>query len=195
MTVPVGYSLVTFTWTCSGTARNVVNTWGVSNGAQTTALAVNALVRTHMVTTAGRAYYTTNIAQPYTIVSQKCLSNFAGVLTSDEIVTAIVGSGTATPPPINTAMLVSKQTGIAGRKYRGRCFVPWGVAESSVDSVGVITSGTVASMQTSWDNTVIALTTAGVPLVLLHSDGSTPTSVIGVRVEARCGTIGRRMRG
>jgi hypothetical protein len=195
MTIPTGYSLVSFTFTCAGTARNVMNTWGVSNGAQTTAAAVNAVVRTQMVTTAGRGYSASFLCSPYTLVSQKILSNFGGVLYSDEDVTNVSGTGSALPPPVNTAMLVTKQTGIAGRKYRGRVFAPWGLAESVVDAAGIIAAGSVTTQQTGWNSTIIGLTTAGCPAVLLHGDGSTPTALIGAKVEARCGTIGRRIRG
>lgn len=195
MPIPDGYSSIAFTWNCTGTSRSIVNTWGCSNGALTTAAAINQVWRTQMVNTAARPYSGAVLSSAYTLVSQKCLSRIAGVLTSDEIFTNVVCSGTAVPPPINTAVLVAKLTGLAGRKYRGRVFAPHSIAETSVDAAGNFNAGTTASLQTAYDNALIALTTAGNPAYLLHSDGSTPTQLIGALVTQRLGTIGRRIRG
>jgi hypothetical protein len=195
MSIPSGYAVCTFTWTCAGSSRNIVNTWACENIGSASALLLNGFFRNQFVTTASRLYSAASLSSAYTLSSTKVLSNIGGVLTSDEDFTNVAHTGSASPAPMNTAQLLTKQTGIAGRKYRGRVFAPHNTGEINVDAAGIIASGTTAAYQILANNTLAGMNGVSHPLVLLHGDGSAPTTLTGIRVEQKIGTIGRRLRG
>lgn len=195
MTIPVGFSIVTFTWNQASTSRNVVCTFGSGNGAATTPAAISLAWRVALVNTAARPFTAATLSSVYTLVEIKCLANIGGVLLSSLDSTPVTHTGAAAPPPMNTAMLVNKVTGLAGRKYRGRIFSPWPVDEANVTAYGTISAPQLATAQATWDNALIALNTAGYQPHLLHTDGSTPTPITSFTVSQKIGTIGRRLRG
>lgn len=98
--------------------------------------------------------------------------------------------------PQNTAWLVHKRTGLAGRKGRGRMFFP-GVDEASVDNVGVVSSSVVAAWNTAleaWRQEWLG-TTPPTPMVLLHTDPALTPSVVGaLQLDSRVATQRRRLR-
>lgn len=115
----------------------------------------------------------------------------------------IVGLGAATVLPQNCALLVRKRTASAGRRNRGRFYVPiFGILESAVSQIGVISGGDVSGQQTGWDAFHTALTSGGAhPLtpVILHSDGGVtapgaPTVITSFHVEPIIATQRRRLR-
>jgi hypothetical protein len=195
MPVPSGFALCTFTFTIAGSSRNIVNTWACENSGAASAALLNGIFRTQFVTTGTRMYSAASLCSVYVLSSTKVLANIGGVLTSDEDFTTVSGTGGATPPPMNTAMLISKKTGLAGRKFRGRVFAPFAMIESVVDAAGIIAAGSLTGPQGAATNTLTAMSGASHPLVLLHSDGSTPTALTELKVEQKIGTIGRRLRG
>lgn len=195
MDIPSGYHIVAFSFTVTGTSRNVVCTFGGSQtGDPTTIPVVQTSWRTAL-TSAGKPWSTTLLPSGYSLNSIKVLANYSGVLYSYEDVTAVVGGGSANPPPINTSLLINKVTGLAGRKYRGRVFGPPTLLESAVNAVGVIDPASVTSLQTAWDAAWTSIMSTSTDPVLLHTDGSTPTAITSFQLSQRIGTIGRRMRG
>jgi len=103
--------------------------------------------------------------------------------------------GTGMLPP-NTSILIRKLTNQAGRKNRGRMYVP-GTPESIVDNVGLLG----ATNETSYNNqlelfrTQVLLAGNVTGLRILHSDPlDAPTEITGFKVDPKVATQRRRLR-
>jgi hypothetical protein len=97
--------------------------------------------------------------------------------------------------PQNCALLVRKNTGLSGRKFRGRNYWPLVLSEANVNNAGVIDPGNVSDLQDIFDamytdiNDVTNVSTA-----LLHSDATDPTFITGFSVQNTIATQRRRLR-
>lgn len=193
-TIPLGFHVWSLTMTVAGSTHNNVVTCGGKNGGYLTAASINnawiAALRG-----GSRPFNAGSLPVGWTIVESKVLANIGGLLYTDINTTPASGSGPATPPPMNTALIVKKDTGIAGRPYQARLFSPPAVLESNVDASGTITSG-LAVIQNYWTSAYGDLQTALIDPVVLHepSLGLPPTKILSFTVKGRLGTIGRRMR-
>ena len=101
----------------------------------------------------------------------------------------------------NTSLVVKKLTGLAGRQFRGRCYVPpISLAEVDVTNTGMIDSTVLSTIQTNWTSFIGALASAtNVDTIsLLHDDQQAivpdPTEIISFQVEGQVGTQRRRLR-
>lgn len=103
-------------------------------------------------------------------------------------------SGAALPP--NCAMLVKKVTARGGRKGRGRMFVPpIATPESNVDTLGLMSSATVTTIQAAWSSAINAEIASDYPPRLLHETlVDTPDAITGLIVSGQIATQRRRMR-
>lgn len=91
------------------------------------------------------------------------------------------GTRSGSPPPSNCAFFARKNTGNAGRKFKGRFYWPAGyLTASGISPTGVIpASPDLATLQTALTNFLAALTTAQILPVIVHGDdGETPPTVI-----------------
>lgn len=116
--------------------------------------------------------------------------------TYDSTDTAIVGTVGETGTPLNTAVLVRKQTGLGGRKGRGRCYTVGQAYESVVGMSGEIDDTHLAALDAAWLSILggwQAVTDVG-PVVLLHSDSTTPTPITALNPQKRMATQRRRLR-
>lgn len=102
------------------------------------------------------------------------------------------GVGGAAAPP-NVSVLVTKVTASGGRKGRGRFFVP-GFPEGLIDAGGVVNPTQLTTMQGDFDAFLDNINTAGFPVVLLHGDSTTPTTVTDLIVAPLVATQRRRLR-
>jgi hypothetical protein len=109
---------------------------------------------------------------------------FTGVLTGGQ-------GGTAAPP--NLAYLIEKNTGLGGRRGRGRLFLP-GVEEGSVEGDGALGAVMLGGLITQSGLWLADIETAGYNMVLLHSDATAPTEVTSLSVDPRAATQRNRMR-
>lgn len=101
-------------------------------------------------------------------------------------------SGTGTPPQV--ALLIRKETGLAGRRNRGRMFVPQ-PGNNNVGEDGLVNPTPLATYQTAADAFLADLETNLVPMVLLHEDsGIAPTPVSALVVSNVVATQRRRLR-
>ncbi len=112
------------------------------------------------------------------------------------------GAGGSSVVPSNTAYLIRKRTDLAGRRGRGRFYLP-GVPESVVNEVGDLTPAQQTAGQATVDAWYGLLATAvGArlypPAVLHRSEGAgiepLPTLVTKFVMEKRVATQRRRMR-
>jgi len=106
------------------------------------------------------------------------------------------GPGTASGAlaPAQVQGLIKKHTSHAGRKGRGRCYLP-DVQEAHINDSGIADS----TQQGLWQDVANALldlpSSVGSPIsgvVLLHEDGSTPYGVTSISVEPAVATQRRR---
>lgn len=116
----------------------------------------------------------------------------------------VAGDGGAAFIPQNSALLVRKRTDLAGRRGRGRIYLP-GVEEALVDGAGNLTPAAVTGYQTQLDNWFEALNDTStepfphIPAVILHrSEGEgaepPPTTVASFQLEDKIATQRRRLR-
>lgn len=145
-----------------------------------------------------RDNFNSRMADDITQVRTELLFNDGGTILSRVYSTAIVGVRTQDSIPPNCSTLVSKNTGRAGRKYRGRFFLPGLLAENEVDNLGNIGAGTLSAFQSDV-NSFLSDATGSVPLdtyglVLLHSGSTTPTDLVSLTVKQKIATQRRRLR-
>lgn len=88
---------------------------------------------------------------------------------SGEAIANTVGTATGETLPNNSAILIKKNTGSGGRRFRGRMYLPmYGLEESDVSSSGVIAGAEVTSLQNRLDAFLAALDTNELIPLLLH---------------------------
>lgn len=101
-------------------------------------------------------------------------------------------SGTGTPPQV--ALLIRKETGLAGRRNRGRMFLPQ-PGNNNVGEDGLVNATPLATYQAAADAFLADLATNLVPMVILHEDsGIAPTPVSALVVSNVVATQRRRLR-
>lgn len=106
-----------------------------------------------------------------------------------------VGTQSATCLPPNCAAVVTKSSALAGRSNRGRAYLPAAyLPETAVSPAGVIDSGLVATLQGVLGETLIDLATAGLTMVILHSEAGTPSPVSSFSLQTLIATQRRRLR-
>lgn len=113
------------------------------------------------------------------------------------------GTNSTAKLPQNCALLVRKNTGIGGRRSRGRFFLPGIVSEANVDNVGRISGGAMTEYQSAADTQLVLLADPvgappSTPMVVLHSSGNSaiidPTPVVSLSVDSVISTQRRRLR-
>nr|CRY96703.1 hypothetical protein [uncultured prokaryote] len=126
--------------------------------------------------------------------------------TGDPITYSFFGTDSGTSSgdrlPQNCALLVTKVTGLGGRKGRGRMFVPNVIPVTGCNEVGVLDSTFRSAIQADFDGfltDVDAITTPfACELVLLHNDYGVdtpaPTHITRLQVETTIATQRRRLR-
>lgn len=104
-------------------------------------------------------------------------------------------AGTNTTMPPNVAILAQKRTGLVGRKFRGRFYVPpYQVQETDVDYNGVMNAANLAAQQAAFDDFLARTQVLPYDLMLFHSDGTLPTPVTSIVVQPLVATQRRRLR-
>jgi hypothetical protein len=92
-----------------------------------------------------------------------------------------------------TQGLIHKKTALAGRKNRGRMYIP-DMEESQVNNNGLLNGSAVALLQDiadAWFGLTGADALIGAPQVL-HEDASAPTEITAMTVETTVATQRRR---
>lgn len=71
-------------------------------------------------------------------------------------------------PPAQVSVLLKKITTLAGKRNRGRAYVPYMCAEANVGIDGRIQGGSLATMQTAADNVIAGLAGGGFDMVIAN---------------------------
>lgn len=115
----------------------------------------------------------------------------------------VPGGSTTVPLPPNTAMLVRKTSDLAGRKNKGRMYLPGVLTQSGVNAGGTIVPAILAANQTRLNTLYTAMHTFPIPgqpaerraeVMILHSDATAPTVVTGFQAQGVVATQRRRLR-
>lgn len=114
----------------------------------------------------------------------------------------LAGTFSASTVPPNCAFLVQKRTGFAGRRYRGRIFMPpCSLTDVDVDAAGNMASALVTSHQVLWDTWLDALVGVSMPPVLIHQYDPAlgqspvdPTTITDFVCQSKIATQRRRLR-
>lgn len=205
--IPEGYAQVTIHHAGVGLPEGGDVVFGVINALDLSPAAIGAAVKT---------VWDTNVMN---VMSQAVRMN--GILVklgpndtgaSAEVPASTVGAGAAACAPPNVTCLWRKVTPLGGRRGRGRMYLP-GVIESQVDAGGFGDSTYIADWTTSAEDTLLGLSTADIPMVVLHGyatvwaliDGQprrielpgvipAPTAVTSLEVSPKVATQRRRLR-
>lgn len=106
-----------------------------------------------------------------------------------------LGVGAESP---SVSWLLRKNTGLAGRKFRGRCFAPQPRADD-VDGGGNVLAAQLTNWATAGAGLLSDAADSGLfgwamPLRLLHSDATAPTAITSITCDPIVGVQRRRQR-
>jgi hypothetical protein len=104
------------------------------------------------------------------------------------------GDQTSVHEPANVTSTISWRTGLAGRKYRGRIYIP-PITEASTNADDTIGSTTVTALAAAASDLLTKLATAALELVVFHGETSTFTKVITFVIENILDSQRRRLPG
>lgn len=193
-TTPPGYSEALVKLTLTGMSRPAYITWGLDTEVTDPVTIAGLVMAAIQASSSLKSVLPSSVTiGPVTIrVGQDDGSAIVG-----EGATTTPGTAAGAYPSPNVAVLVHKTTARGGRRGRGRMFVPWGIAETSLAEDGTITSTQVTTLNTAFGNLLTQLTSNGVPMVLLHNPGlsaaGSPNLVTGLRVDPLVATQRRRL--
>jgi hypothetical protein len=130
----------------------------------------------------------------YSFIGVAVLINRGGTYLSGQHIEHVAGTVNAEAVSPAIAVRVTKYTGIAGRKHRGRFYLPPAfLPEANVNTAGVIDAATQSGIQGRMNSFLAAINAlAQGPVVLLHSDASTPDPIADFQVRSTVGTQRRR---
>lgn len=96
------------------------------------------------------------------------------------------------PLPGNVSVTQSWRTGLAGKKYRGRTYVP-GLGEAQVDATDRISGADVVGLGNAAMNLIIDIAAAGFGLAIFHRADNSFTPIISAVIEAIVDSQRRRL--
>lgn len=103
------------------------------------------------------------------------------------------GTASSNAPTPQVAVLVKKFTGLGGRANRGRMYLPWAADESGLDEGGNIDPTVVTAVTAAFNGLLADLSTAELPMVILHAGAGIPAEVITGTCESVVATQRRRV--
>jgi len=190
--IPAGYGIVTHKYTLAGRAAPFVFTHGYKLDNAETADGEAAEVGGFWLAN----FTAATTLNSYTFVGTHILRNNGGVFEDGDFISSTTGTVNATAVTPAVCVLVQKKSGIAGRKFRGRMYLPPAfLPEANVDNAGIIDGATLTGIQGRATGYLDNLATDVSAMYLLHRDLSTPTGVTSLLVESMVGTQRRRQRG
>ncbi len=196
--LPAGFGEVLHSLILSGDPEPMAITYGVAFDAAAPADAQDTVEDLH----AAAASTLLSIVHSSYTLQQTELRFVVGELGPVQIaitVNPIQAGGTAAPLPQNSAALVHKRSTTAGRRNRGRFYLP-GLGEGAVDGTGRINATDLAFQQNLVNNFLAGVRAAGsiLDMVILHSSGISaapaPTTVQTLNVDPVIATQRRRLR-
>lgn len=168
--VPENIAIGSLRWSLSGDSQEMVVTLGL----QSTRVTFDAEIMAEDLRVAAEATGSivgaaSGMYDQWTFVGTTVrLMTSGGFLTGEDVVET-VGTASGETLPQNSAILVKKNTGLGGKHFRGRMYLPmYGVLEDNVSNSGRISSGDVSSLQGRMNTFLAALDTNELIPLLLH---------------------------
>lgn len=199
MAIPVGNKEATFVFSVDGNTRSITFAIGIADLdvlSPRTNLELADLISQNW-SVAGAPFQPSNMPSEYNLLNVTVTE-----MTETGPLTAISangsnGSGGQAPVPINSALLVTKNTALGGRRNKGRMYVPpFLPGESQVDANGNLAAGVQATLQGQFDVATDGDLADDIGYLLYHQTGDpTPTAITSLVVNNLIATQRRRMRG
>jgi hypothetical protein len=198
--IPPGFLHSVIEFACTGDPEPMVTTCGheidTASGANNDDAADDLM-------SAFALAFRANLSSAYSITGCTVyIGNDGPTIIGTSTAAPVAGQVGVNPYPPNTAFLLRKRTDLAGRRGRGRMYIP-GVVEATATANGLLTTVETAQWQTLADDYMDRLTTAvGArlypPVVLHRSEGigvePPPTPILSFVAEQRLATQRRRLR-
>lgn len=196
MLIPLGSALAKYVVSLAGDAEDMIFTCGHDISLLAGGQAAADLAFTNLLTAIPAANWGTNFTlEGVELVVGGTSSGLGPYFTYFSSGAAVTGTSSGTRPPNNTAALVTKQTSVAGRRGRGRMFIPGFIPAVNVNEAGVIESAVRTVRQGLLDDWFEKCQVENLEMVILHSSApATPAVLDGLRLESKMATQRRRMR-
>lgn len=189
--IPDGYGIASVIYQRLLDGHEFVTTWGYHNVGSNAPDAVATSLSAAWIAN----FVPAHCLDSYEYVGMRVLQIRSG--DEEAAIHLEVTPGTATGNALSPAVAVgiTKQTLLAGRKFRGRVYLqPAFCPEEDVDEAGVIAAGVITTLQDDATGWLSDADGAGYPLQLLHKDLSTPTPLVTLEVRPNVRTQRRRQR-
>jgi len=189
--------LASITWQPGEGGPPLAITMGLTNVSGATAHDICVLWQDSVMSNTDLLLHPDNLDDDYSFEKFKVLLMRGGVLTSDEIVDSSGGTRNVHSVPVRNCVNLKKVTGLAARRYRGRCFVPSGyLADTEVTEAGVITDDALANLQTLADNwwSRLSVTNSLHPAILHLKTAEAATAVSSFKIQRTVSTIRHRQQ-
>lgn len=170
MAVPPGFADVSVRLTLAGLSRPAYVTMGLDpTSADPDAVAASVRIAWNKTGSMNSRQSNTVTMGPVTVrIGQDGGEATVGI---DEQL--VVGAVSQSAPSAQVALLIHKRTARGGRRGRGRMFLPWAIAEGSVDEAGLILPATVTAYNAALEVFRLELAAQQCPMVVLHEPGRT----------------------
>lgn len=189
--IPSGFGIASVLYERLSDGHTYVTTWGFTNGPGADPVANATSIASAWIGN----FLPAHSLDSYEFTGVRVLQNRGGVEEAGIHIDATVGTATGNPVSPAVAVGITKQTQRAGRKYRGRVYLPPAfLPEEDVDDAGVIDPGVITTLQADAVGWLGDMNTADLDLTLLHKDLSTPTLIYTLEVRPNVRTQRRRQR-
>lgn len=194
--IPLGYAQCVYRFSLSGDPEEMVATLGLDVTAETDPMSQVALDAASQFAT---QFPAATIAIGYTFVGVTLyVGDGMGGSAVYENIQNIVGTFNSPTLPQNVAFLVKKNTAAAGRRGKGRMYLPPALAgESVIDGLGIIGSSSVTAINTKLAAILSSHSSLNHPAVLLHDvlpAPLTPTPITSLILDSKVASMRRRLR-
>lgn len=191
--IPPGFAQISVGHLLGGYTRRAFTVWGLDLGGSPPGSAVtlaNTFQNIYAQTIGGQIDSSVSISQTRALIGQDG-EPLVGVATQFD-----VGGASRESAAPALAALVHLNTGLGGRRNRGRKFLPWAVSDSNVTENGTLQTAAVTALQTAVSAFQTELADEGWQAVILHGSGVTsvpdPTPVTSMVVDGVISTQRRR---
>lgn len=188
MVIPSGFGQATLVWSGSAVPLGAVSTHGFEHSGGGDPSTVAGVIASVWDTT-----WMANVSSAINLDRVEVKFGPDATGPSGDATSGTAGGGTGLAVTPQVAWLVRKNTGLGGRKGRGRMYLP-GLEEGNVNSGGNIDATVLSNAQTDLDTILSGLATLNLPMHLLHGDATPPTEVTSLVAQAQVGTQRRRNR-
>jgi hypothetical protein len=178
--LPTGYYQATFRFSGAAVPNGAAIVFGgaIPPTGTPTPTSVGALLKTAWFTSG--SIYGTGSSFVNSVQCSDILVKFGPLVDGASGLTTVaqtLGSGTPPGANPNSAMLVSKITALGGHVGRGRIYLP-GLVATTIGQDGNLTTAIVNAVQAAANTTLTAMSTAQIPMYLLHvySTGPVPAA-------------------